>query len=76
MGRFRIGRIRLHAISLKNGENFRLGQVEAQGFHSDFKLMVIDAIVLVKIKQAKLKAGINSMPRSKPIATPVTLPVL
>ena len=75
MGRFRIGRIRLHAISLKNGENFRLGQVEAQGFHSDFELMVIDAIILVQIKQAKLKAGINSMPRGKPVATPVNVPM-
>lgn len=69
MGRFRIGRIRLHAIRLKNGENFRLGQVEAQRFHGDFEFMVIDAIILVQIKQAKLKPVINSMPRCKPIAT-------
>lgn len=75
MGRFRVRRVRLNAIGLENGEDFRLGKIEAKGFHSNFELMVVDAIILVEIEKAKLKPDSQSMTCNKVGATRVRVQV-
>ena len=35
------------AVGLQDGEDFGLGGVEAEGFHGDFELVVVDFVVFV-----------------------------
>ncbi len=35
------------AVSLKDGENLRFWDIEAEGFHGDFELVIIDLLVFV-----------------------------
>lgn len=41
-------------VNAEDVEDFLLGQVEAQGFHGDFELMVVDVAVLVEVEELKL----------------------
>lgn len=34
-------------MRLEDGEDFGLGEVEAEGFHGDFELVVVDFVVFV-----------------------------
>lgn len=43
-GRRRGGR---GAVGLEDGEDFGLGEVEAEGFHGDFEFVVVDFVVFV-----------------------------
>ena len=35
------------AVGLQNGEDFGLGEVEAEGLHGDFELVVVDFVVFI-----------------------------
>ncbi len=35
------------AVGLQDGEDFGLGEVEAEGFHGDFEFVVVDFVVFV-----------------------------
>ncbi len=35
------------AVGLQDGEDFGLGEVEAEGLHGDFELVVVDFVVFV-----------------------------
>jgi len=35
------------AVGLEDGEDFGFGDVEAEGFHGDFELVVVDLLVFV-----------------------------
>ena len=35
------------AVGLEDGEDFGLGDVEAEGFHGDFEFVVVDFVVFV-----------------------------
>ena len=41
-------------VSLKDGDDLVLGQVEAEGFHGDFEFVVVDALVFVEVEEAEL----------------------
>lgn len=46
-------------INAEDIEDFLLGQVEAQGFHGDFELMVVDVAVLVEVEELELNKQIE-----------------
>lgn len=35
------------AVGLEEGQDFRFGEVEAEGFEGDFEFVVVDALVFV-----------------------------
>lgn len=35
------------SVGLEDGEDFGLGEVEAEGFHGDFEFVVVDFVVFV-----------------------------
>ena len=35
------------AVGLQDGEDFGLGEVEAEGLHGDFELVVVDFVVFI-----------------------------
>ena len=41
-------------MGLQDGEDFGFGEVEAEGFHGDFELVVVDLVVLVQVKEVEL----------------------
>ena len=47
-------RVRGYPVGLKDGQDFGFGEVEAQGFHGDFELVVVDAFVFVEIEESEL----------------------
>lgn len=36
-------------------EDFRFGKVEAEGFHGDFELVVVDVTVFVEVEEVELE---------------------
>lgn len=41
-------------MGLEDGEDFGFGEVEAEGFHGDFELVVVDFVVLVQVEEVEL----------------------
>lgn len=41
-------------MGLQDGEDFGLGEVEAEGFHGDFEFVVVDFVVLVQVEEIEL----------------------
>ncbi len=42
------------AVGLEQLEDFRFGQVEAEGFEGDFEFVVVDPLVFVEVEERKL----------------------
>ncbi len=42
------------AVGLQDGEDFELGEVEAEGFHGDFEFVVVDFVVFVQVEEVEL----------------------
>lgn len=40
---------------LEEGEDFRFGDLEAEGFHGDFELVVVDLLVFVEVEELELE---------------------
>ena len=45
---------------VQEGCYFLLGQVEAQCFHGDFELVVVDVVVAVEVEELELSVAINT----------------
>ena len=42
-------------MGLQDGEDFGLGEVEAEGLHGDLKLVVVDLVVFVEVEKVELR---------------------
>ena len=42
------------SVGLEDGDDFLLGEVEAEGFHGDFEFVVVYAFVFVEVEEAEL----------------------
>lgn len=62
------GRLGGGAVGLEDGEDFGFGDVEAEGFHGDFELMVVDFLVFVQVEKVELSHFISSDPTILPRA--------
>lgn len=41
-------------MGLEDGEDFGFGEVEAEGLHGDFELVVVDLVVFVQVEEVEL----------------------
>lgn len=70
-------------MGLQDGEDFGFGEVEAEGFHGDFELVVVDFVVLVQVEEVELVSRWristsipNFLPRRSPRPKPIVYPHL
>lgn len=49
------------AVGLEDGEDFGLGEVEAEGLHGDFEFVVVDFVVLVQVEEVELSQHSTSV---------------
>ena len=56
-GRIRRRRLCRCAVFLEEGEDFRFRDLEAEGFHGDFELVVVDLLVFVEVEELELEVA-------------------
>lgn len=46
-------------VDAEDVEDLLLAEVEAEGFHGDFELVVVDVSVLVEVEELELRGGVE-----------------